>query len=315
MFRPLCLEFKTLLERLDPAAWTRPTVAPAWRVRDVVAHLIDTMLRRLSSQRDGYHPPPPVVPIDSDAALASFINELNASWVTTSQRLSPTLLTQLFVFASAEHAALMETMPLEAPPLHAVSWAGSDGERGWLDIGREFTEQWHHQMQVRDAVGGPAPSDAAWLRAVLRVAMCGLPHAWRDTDAPDGASVAVIVHGDAGGAWSLSRERGEWVLGEGVGEGEATARCEMSDDAAWRLLFNALPRERWSEVRRSGDADLLAPLLRARSVVSLNTLSLLLHPVLREAERHHVSGLTGPVDVVAVITIGDPAVYSNSEQP
>ncbi|MEQ1728947.1 MAG: hypothetical protein ABL982_11245, partial [Vicinamibacterales bacterium] len=179
----------------------------------------------------------------------------------------PALLTQLFTFGASEHAALMETLLLEAPPLYPVSWAGADGNHGWLDAGREFTEQWHHQMQVRDAVKGPAPSDATWLHTVLRVAMCGLPHAYRHTMAPEGASIAVTVHGDAGGAWSLLRESAEWVLTDAAGARIETARCEMTDDTAWRLLFNALPRERSSEVRCGGDVSLLAPLLRARSVV------------------------------------------------
>ena len=267
LFRPLALEFAALIGTADAAGWTRPTVAPAWRVRDVVAHLIDTMMRRLSAQRDEYHPPSPVVPITSEAGFVAFINDLNASWVTASQRLSPALLTQLFTFAASAHADLMESLPLEAPPLYPVSWAGVDGDLGWLDIGREFTEQWHHQMQVREALGGPPPSAAVWLQTVLRVAMCGLPHAYRHTPAPDGASVVLTVFGQAGGAWSLVRETGEWVLAEGTVARRATARCEMTDDAAWRLLFNALPVERLSDVRCSGDADLLAPLLQARSVV------------------------------------------------
>ena len=267
LFQPLALEFGRLLGALAPAAWTRSTVAPAWRVRDVVAHLTDTMLRRLSAQRDGHQPPPPTTPFTSDNEFVAFINGLNASWVAASQRLSPALLSQLFTFIAAEHFVLMESLPLDAPPLYPVSWAGADGNRGWLDTGREFTEQWHHQMQVRDALNGPAPSDPAWLHAVLGVAMCGLPHAYRHTDASDGTSIAVIVHGDAGGAWRLTRERDEWVLAEGTGAREATARCDMADDTAWRLLFNALPRERLAEIRGSGEVSLLEPLTAARSVV------------------------------------------------
>jgi hypothetical protein len=42
----------------------------------------------------------------------------------------------------------------------------------------------------------------------------------------------------------------------------------MSDDTAWRLLFNALsPGQAETLVARSGDPALSAPLLRARSVI------------------------------------------------
>ena len=40
-------------------AHRRPTVAGEWRVRDVVAHILDGSLRRLSFHRDGQTPPAP----------------------------------------------------------------------------------------------------------------------------------------------------------------------------------------------------------------------------------------------------------------
>ena len=51
-FRPLYREIVDLLRTLTAEDWERPTIARAWRVRDVVAHLLDTMLRRLSFHRD-----------------------------------------------------------------------------------------------------------------------------------------------------------------------------------------------------------------------------------------------------------------------
>ena len=43
-----------LLRSLEPNDWERQTVAPAWRVKDVAAHLLDTQLRKLSLARDAY---------------------------------------------------------------------------------------------------------------------------------------------------------------------------------------------------------------------------------------------------------------------
>ena len=47
LFHPLSRELVAVLRALDAEDWHRPTAARAWRVRDVVAHLIDTALRRL----------------------------------------------------------------------------------------------------------------------------------------------------------------------------------------------------------------------------------------------------------------------------
>ena len=42
-----------LLNGLTPADWRKPTMCPQWTVKDIVAHLLDGNLRRLSRVRDG----------------------------------------------------------------------------------------------------------------------------------------------------------------------------------------------------------------------------------------------------------------------
>src|SRR5262245_12436482 len=86
MFRPVGAGLVALLRTLAPEDWLRPTLAGSWRVRDVVAHLIDTRFRRLSFQRDGMTPPPPATPIATDTDFVRFINGLNADWVAVSHR-------------------------------------------------------------------------------------------------------------------------------------------------------------------------------------------------------------------------------------
>ena len=48
LFAPLGAELVSLLRGLGESDWTRPTLAGAWRVRDVAAHLLDGDLRKLS---------------------------------------------------------------------------------------------------------------------------------------------------------------------------------------------------------------------------------------------------------------------------
>ena len=45
-------ELIALLRSLASSEWDIQTIAPAWRVRDVAAHLLDTVLRKLSIVRD-----------------------------------------------------------------------------------------------------------------------------------------------------------------------------------------------------------------------------------------------------------------------
>ena len=266
-FRPVSRALVETLERLPEESWDRSTVAGSWRVRDVVAHLSDTALRRLSLHRDRSGPASRLTAPSGEAEIATLVNELNASFVAVARRFSPRVLTDLYRTASEGLADFFESVPFDAPGLFAVSWAGEAESAGWFDVAREFTEQWHHQAQIREAVGAPPLSDPAWLRAVLETAVRGLPHAYRDAAAPAGTEVRLDVSGPSGGNWTLRRDAGRWSIWKG-GDSAAAATVSLSDQDAWRLLFNALsPEQAERAVRVRGESDLAAPLLRARSVI------------------------------------------------
>jgi uncharacterized protein (TIGR03083 family) len=267
LFRPVSVSLVQLLRALGDADWHRPTVAGTWVVRDVLAHLLDSTLRRLSFHRDGMTPPPPPVPPTSARDFVDFINALNAQWVASAKRLSPRVLTDLYERASGEAADFFEALPLDAPALFSVWWAGEAASAGWFDIGREFTELWHHQQQIRLAVDAPPLGDPRYLAAVIDVAVRGLPHAFRDVPARPGETVAIEIGGAAGGQWTLVRSNEIWTLARGE-PAAATARARLDDQAAWRLLFNALSEaDAERAVHLEGRIDLAAALLRARSVI------------------------------------------------
>ena len=268
LFRPVSESLVALLRGLPAAeTWACPTVAGAWVVRDVVAHLLDTTLRRLSFHRDGMTPPPPSRAIASERDFVGFINDLNAQWVVAAKRLSPRVLTDLYERASREAAEWFESLPLDAPALFPVSWAGEESSAGWFDTGREFTELWHHQQQIRMAVGAGDLDDARYLHAVIDLAMRGLPHAFRDVRAESGESIAIDIGGASGGQWTLARDV-RWTLWRGEPPSPATTRIRMSGDTAWKLLFNALrEHEAPGAMQIEGRQDLGLALLRARSVI------------------------------------------------
>ena len=266
-FRPVSAAVVTLLRGLRPADWNRPTVAGAWVVRDVVAHLVDLTLRRLSFHRDAMAPPPPSRPINSDRDFVEFINSINAQWVEASRRFSPRVLTDLFELASHDLADWFEKRPLDAPALFSVSWAGEQVSEGWFDIGREFTELWHHQEQIRLAVAAPPLDDSRYLAAVIDIAVRGLPHAYRDVPGTTGHSVLLDVTGAAGGQWTLAHDGTRWRLHVGAPL-SATTRVSLPDEAAWKLFFNALPeRAAASAMCVEGRPELADALVRARSVI------------------------------------------------
>lgn len=267
LFRDVSSALVPLLRSLPEGDWERPTVAGAWRVRDVLAHLVDVTLRRLSFHRDGLTPPVPAQPIESERAFVAYINGLNAAWVDVAHRFSPRVLTDVFDRASADLADFFEALPLDAPACFPVSWAGEEVSAGWFDVGRDFTELWHHQEQIRMAVGAAPLADARYLRAVLEIAVRGLPHAYRDVAAAPGESMVLDVTGPSGGTWSLVRGAAGWDLAAGQAD-TMTARVRVADADAWKLLFNALaPPAAAAAAQVVGTSALAAPLFGARSVV------------------------------------------------
>jgi uncharacterized protein (TIGR03083 family) len=266
LFAPLLTELLGLLRRLAPDDWERPTVARAWRVRDVAAHLLDGDLRKLAAYRDG-HRLPAVGPLEARRDLVRFINGLNASGIAYAARLSPRLLTDLLEITGGWVAELVAALPPHGPSLFAVSWAGEAASENWMDTGREYTERWHHQMQIRDAVGAPRLLDPAWMEPLLDFSVRALPHAYAGLDAPAATVVTLEVHGETAGAWSVLRDDRQWQLRRGR-LGGANAVVRVSADDAWRMLYNALSASELSaRVQVIGDAALAAPLLRARSVI------------------------------------------------
>src|SRR5215475_9850968 len=206
LFRPLCAEIVTLFRSLADDDWVRPTVAGTWRVRDIAAHLTDTALRRLSFHRDGLvaEGRPPA----TEADLVALINELNATWVRSATRLSPRVLSDLYEAASTSLADFVESLDLHSVARFSVSWAGQTESPQWLDVGREFTEIWHHGSQIRDAVqAGPFPR-TEWLRAVLEIAMHALPAAYSREPDVSGGMLVLNVTGPSGGTWTLHKTDG-----------------------------------------------------------------------------------------------------------
>ena len=265
LFKPLLGELLELLRSLDASDWDRPTVAPAWRVRDVAAHLLDGDLRKIAVYRDG-HFLPTDGPIDSERELTRFINAINASGVSYAARLSPRLITDLLEITGGWVAGLVEALPLHDRSIFAVSWAGESASENWMDTGREYTERWHHQMQIRDATGRPRLLEPRWLMPLLDISVRALPHAYAGVTAPKGTTVALDVYGETAGTWSLLRDDGGWSIMQGRSETPTTTVRVAADDV-WRMFYNALSAEAATRVEVSGDIDLAAPLLRTRSVI------------------------------------------------
>lgn len=245
LFAPLDQKLLELLRSLTVEEWNTRTVAPAWTVRNVAAHLLDTALRRLSLGRDGFFTESP------DGDLVAFINRLNARGVETYGRLSPAVLISLTEVATRELRDHLVSLDPGAPALFGVSWAGEEQSLQWFDTAREYTERWHHQQQIRLAVNRHGIETRELYHPVLDCFLRGLPHCYRDVVAPSGTRIEVRILGEAGGIWNLCRTGNIWRLESGPTL-PATSRVAIPQEIAWQIFTKGIARH---EAERLVDID------------------------------------------------------------
>src|SRR5687768_14916413 len=241
LFAPLHYELMALLHRVRDDEWSAPTAAGSWTVKDLTAHLLDTALRRLSQ-----------------VAIPNFEpNAANRDWIVAMQRISPRLLIEMIDKYGAEQAAYLASLDPFGKAMWGVSWAGEDESPVWFDVARELTERWHHQQQIRDALGRP-PLFEPFLRPVIDTFVRGVPHAYRDLVAEDGTAITLRITD----SWTVRRENGRWNLL--TGEDDAATIVTIDPDSAWRLFTKARAKH---APRVEGDARLAEPLLKMICVI------------------------------------------------
>ncbi|WP_375437536.1 maleylpyruvate isomerase N-terminal domain-containing protein [uncultured Hymenobacter sp.] len=257
-----------LLHSLAPADWEKATVAPKWRVRDVALHLLDGSLRALSMLRDGHFGG--AGPASSaHADVVRYLNQLNEEWVVVGQRLSPPVITWLLEVSEPAYNAYLAALPMLEPAVFAVSWAGEEQSANWFHVARDYTEKWHHQQQIRQAVGQEAPLLAPELyHPFLSTCVRALPHHYRAISAAPGSVLQFTVTGMGGDTWYLQRQANGWELGTQY-SGPVAATITLAGAVAWRLFTKSLPRTLANaHIATTGDPLLTEPIFSLITVMA-----------------------------------------------
>lgn len=267
LFPALDRKLIALLRSLSSDEWNRPTRARPWTVKDIASHLLDGNLKTLAMSRDSYFDNK-ADGISSYQDMVTYLNELNADWVKATKRLSPQLLIDLLENSGKEYYAHLKTLEPFTRAIFSVSWAGEHTSSNWFHIAREYTEKWHHQQQIREAVQQPGIMGRDLYHPVLQTFMQAMPHTYRDIEAPVDTSIKVTITGEAGGCWGLKRTVSHWELT--VAQSVANqAEIILSQDAAWKLFTKGLTiKEATDMVSIEGDRHLGEPMLSMTAVMA-----------------------------------------------
>lgn len=267
LFKPLQNKLIKLLKSLDEDDWNRQTVAKQWKVKDVVSHMLDTQLRVLSIQRDGYygeHPPE----INGYDDLVNWLNQLNSDWVSATKRLSPqTLILLLESIGDLVSEYYVSLNPWDEA-VFSVAWAGESTSYNWMHVAREYTEYWHHQQQVRDAVNKQGIMSREFFYPVMNTFFQALPHTFRDVAAEKGTVIEAQVTSEAGGTWYLIKNSDGWKLESGASS-PPLAFVSIPIEISWVLFSKSIrPHEIIDKVEIKGDEYLAKKVLEMVSVIA-----------------------------------------------
>ena len=244
-----------LLRSLSPEDWAKPTLAPLWNVKDIVTHLLDGNLRSLSMLRDGYFSESPGK-IDGYQDLAEYLNRLNSDWVKGMKRLSPKVLIQLLESSGKEYVEFLNSLDPFENAVFSVTWAGESESQNWFHIAREYTEKWHHQQQIRFAVGKEEILyTKEFYDPFLQTTIRALPFHYRDLIGQEGEVIQVTVDGESGWNWWIVYTSDLWKRIENQTTNPFAAVI-IPAQVAWRIFTKGISKaEAKSQISISGKPE------------------------------------------------------------
>ena len=240
LFPELNKQLIILLKNLKNDEWFVPTVLPGRTVKDLASHILDGSLRRLSACRDHYQINVPH--IKSNEELIRHVQTINKTWIEATQRLSPNILILFLELSEQWLYEFFKTLDPDEKAFYAVSWAGESESQHWFDIAREYTEKWHHQMQIRLAVNKPGINSREFFYPAIDTFMRGLPFVYKDVQEELNCGIEIHITGNGGGFWFLEKAPNQWQLVKKLKKAPET-KIEIPDDIAWQLFMDSIPKE------------------------------------------------------------------------
>lgn len=239
LFHPLDQLLIELLHSLSAEEWDLQTLAPAWKVKDVAAHLLAGNVRNLSISRDNFYDPS-AAHISTYQDVVRYLNLINNDWVKAMQSVSPQMLITLLSITNSLYSDHLSKLDPFEKSVFPVAWAGDEESQNWFHIAREYTEKWHHQQQIRHAIGHASPLFSnTFFKPYLETSLRAVPYRFRNLHAEQGDTFSLIVSGEGGGEYHFIYQTDRWIAMAET-PSYSVAKVHIDDQVIWRMLSNEI---------------------------------------------------------------------------
>lgn len=269
LFEELNQELVYFLADLSKEEWLLPTALPDRTVKDIAAHLADGSLRRISMQRDHFFVEHKLNLNQLDT-LVEYIQQLNREWIVAMRRVSPRLLVEMIKKYDKEVFELFSSLKPDDNAMLPVAWAFQQSSPNWFDIAREYTERWHHQMQMRLATGRPLLMSERFLKPVYETFLLALPAHLNNCYSPtDDQLLVVELFGEIQLRNRLQFKNGRWDFCE-TDSNMAKTIVRIPASIGWMLFTNTDRNidNHLDVIKIEGDRELAKCVLSMKTVLS-----------------------------------------------
>lgn len=124
-----------------------------------------------------------------------------------------------------------------------MAWAGENESENWFHIAREYTEKWHHQQQIRLAVGCEQELlEEKWYLPYLDTSVRALPYHYRNVEGKDKDLIKFTFLGKREKSWFLYYDNG-WELLTSTNI-RPMSEVKIKDNFAWKIFTKGITKEK-----------------------------------------------------------------------
>lgn len=231
------------LHDLPEEKWENRTVLPNWHIKDITAHIASGALRKLTSIYSG---------IETNNSrqiefrmLVQQINERNENWVSLLRSLHSKLLVSII---DNYYCLLIQEfikMDPKANAKHAVAWAGDTKSENWFDIAREYTELWHHSMQIADSLDEISFLDDIYFTPFIETCFLALPFHYRNVK-EENFKLLIEIDGMDPGKYSFIKQNSKYTIEKMVDPEDTLphdSNVQVTKNIIWKILTGAATTE------------------------------------------------------------------------